>query len=361
MLAALEQCWPPFVLVAGLLLIGLVAGEDGLFEAAADFIERLPGSPLALFAACCLMLAVTTALLNLDTAAIFLTPIAIGVARRRGVGEAPFLYGSLFMANASSLYLPGSNLTNLLVLSSRSISGGTFLTRMLPAALAATIVTAAGIACLHRHALRGDGRAGRSSGGRGGTSRSRADCSGAGRSGAGLAGVIAAAALMVVLRNAALPVLAVGIVATAWRLRQGRVSREQAWERLGAPILVGLFLLAFALGSLARATGFPGDAVTSLDAPATAAVAALSAVLVNNLPAAVLLSAAHVAHPTALLVGLNVGPNLAVSGSLSALLWWRAARSMDARPSALACSRQGILLAPLAIAAALALSAAVRA
>jgi arsenical pump membrane protein len=389
-LAALEQCWPPFVLVAGLLLIGLVAGEDGLFDAAAGFIERLPGSPLALFAACCLALAVTTALLNLDTAAVFLTPVAIGVARKRGVSEAPFLYGSLFMANASSLYLPGSNLTNLLVLSSRGISGGTFLARMLPAALAATLVTAVGVACLHRRALCGSGRS-REGSGRGGTSsggcgadagplrwaeagsvrgadagRVRRSDAGPGarprrapQFGVGLAGVIAAAVLMVVLRNAALPVLAVGIAATVWRLCEGRVSSDAVWRRLGAPILLGLFLLAVALGGLARATGFPGHAVASLGVPATAAVAALSTVLINNLPAAVLLSAGHVAHPTALLIGLDVGPNLAVSGSLSALLWWRSASAMDARPSALVCSAQGILLAPLAIVAALALSAAV--
>lgn len=371
MLAALEQCWPPFVLVAGLLLIGFVAGEDGLFEAAADFVERLPGSPLALFAACCLALALTTALLNLDTAAVFLTPIAIGVARKRGVSEAPFLYGALFMVNASSLYLPGSNLTNLLVLSSHRISGGAFLTKMLPAALAATIVTAAGVAWLHRRALRAgaeddslavgsEGSTRTTVGGEIGTrpdpgSAVRAQPQRASRLGAGLAGVIAAAVLMVLLRNAALPVLAVGVAATAWRLRDGGASREDVWRRLGAPVLAGLFLLAVALGALARVTGLPGHAVSSLGAPATAAVAALSTGLVNNLPAAVLLSAAHVAHPTALLVGLNVGPNLAMSGSLSALLWWRAARATGAQPSALAFSRQGILLAPLAIAAALAM------
>lgn len=60
------------MLVSGLLLVGLVAGEDGLFEAAAARLERLPGPPIALFAACCVAVALTTALLNLDTSAVFL-------------------------------------------------------------------------------------------------------------------------------------------------------------------------------------------------------------------------------------------------------------------------------------------------
>lgn len=343
---ALQQAWPPFVLVAGLLLIGLIAGGDGLFAAAASRLERLPGPPLALFAASCALVALTTALLNLDTAAVFLTPVVIEAARRRGAAETPFLYGALFMVNASSLYLPGSNLTNLLVLSAHGGSGGAFFLRMLPAALTATLLTAVLLAVVHRRALAHAGDT---------PVPDRPDAT----LGLGLACVLAAAVLMIVLRNAALPVLAIGVLAALVRLGQRRVSPGELLDRLGAPALAGLFALAVALGAIARATGFPGDAIATLDAPATAALAALASVLVNNLPAAVLLSSGHPAHPTALLIGLNLGPNLAVTGSLSALLWWRAAVSVGATPSALSYSRQGLLLAPLAIAAALAASLAI--
>jgi arsenical pump membrane protein len=82
-------------------------------------------------------------------------------------------------------------------------------------------------------------------------------------------------------------------------------------------------------------------------------VAALASIAVNNLPAAVLLSAHGGVRPQALLFGLDLGPNLAVTGSLAVLLWWRAARASGLRPSALEYSRQGVMLAPLAIAAAL--------
>ena len=59
-----------------------------------------------------------TAVLNLDTAVAFLTPVLVVAARRRGRTR-PFLYLAVFLANGASLLLPGSNLTNLIVLGGR--------------------------------------------------------------------------------------------------------------------------------------------------------------------------------------------------------------------------------------------------
>jgi arsenical pump membrane protein len=77
-------------------------------------------------------------------------------------------------------------------------------------------------------------------------------------------------------------------------------------------------------------------------------------VLVNNLPAAVLLSTQPPAHPEALLLGLDLGPNLAVTGSLSAVLWLQAARTVGAHASITTYSRLGLLLVPTTLAATLA-------
>lgn len=52
-----------------------------------------------------------------------------------------FLYGTLFMTNAASLLLPGSNLTNLLVLGHEQVSGAEFASRMWPAFVTAVAVT----------------------------------------------------------------------------------------------------------------------------------------------------------------------------------------------------------------------------
>ena len=81
-------------------------------------------------------------------------------------------------------------------------------------------------------------------------------------------------------------------------------------------------------------------------------MAAVSSVLVNNLPAAALLAARQPPHPFELLVGLNVGPNLFVTGSLAWVLWWRSARRVDAYPSIRRATVLGLVGAPLAMAAA---------
>jgi arsenical pump membrane protein len=118
-------------------------------------------------------------------------------------------------------------------------------------------------------------------------------------------------------------------------------------------VLVGLFGLAVALGTVGRAWAWPADLFAHLDPWSTAAVAAIAAVLVNNLPAASLLAARVPHQPYALLIGLNLGPNLFVSGSLAWILWLRAARAVGARPSIVHAARLGVIAVPLSMAAAL--------
>src|SRR5579871_3596326 len=150
---AAGQDWQPFVLVAGLLLIGLVADRDGLFEAGGHQLARMARSGVALYCGAAVLIGVVTALLNLDTSVAFLTPVLVYTARRRGGGEAPLLYGCLLLSNAGSLLLPGSNLTNLIVLGHLHLSGALFLSRMWLAWLAALTVTALVLAVTQRREL----------------------------------------------------------------------------------------------------------------------------------------------------------------------------------------------------------------
>src|SRR5205823_1628964 len=204
--AAFSQAWPAFALGAGLLLVGSAAARDGVFEAAGALSARAPGGPVALLAALLLVEAAVTAVLNLDTAVVFMTPVLLHAARRRGVADDAFLYGAVFMANAASLLLPGSNLTNLIVLA-------------------------------HEHVA-------------------------------------------------------------------------------GTALLLGILGIAVALGALARAADV-ADLVEHAGRWETAWLAVGAAALVNNLPAAVMLSSRVPAHPRALLLGLDLGPNLVATGSLS--------------------------------------------
>jgi arsenical pump membrane protein len=117
--------------------------------------------------------------------------------------------------------------------------------------------------------------------------------------------------------------------------------------------LAGLLVLTVTLGAAARAWDTPSRLLVSGDPWTVAAIGAAASVIVNNLPAAVLLSAQPLPDPQALLLGLDIGPNLAVTGSLSALLWLQSARTVDADPSIGTYSRLGLLLAPLSLALAL--------
>ena len=152
--SAATQDWSPFVLVTGLLLVGLVAADDGLFTATGYQLARVARSGRVLFIGVTVMVGLVTAVLNLDTSVAFLTPVLVATARSRGSGEAPLLYGCLLLSNAGSLFLPGSNLTNLIVLGHLHLSGANFLAHMWAPALAALVVTAVVVAVFERRALR---------------------------------------------------------------------------------------------------------------------------------------------------------------------------------------------------------------
>ena len=145
--------------------------------------------------------------------------------------------------------------------------------------------------------------------------------------------MILAVVLVLALRSPAVPVFAVGVIAAGVHLARGRASLRAVTEVLGLPLLTGLFGLAVALGVLGRAWSGPAELLAHLDSWGTAAMAGLATVVFNNLPAASLLAARTPPHPFALMVGLNLGPNLCVTGSLAWLLWLRAARRAGARPS----------------------------
>jgi arsenical pump membrane protein len=164
------------------------------------------------------------------------------------------------------------------------------------------------------------------------------------RLGVGATATAIATALILGLHNPALPVLVVGLTA---------IALERIRPHIGVPVLTGLFAFAVVLGTLARRWYGPADLLGHLGAPGAAIVGAIASVLVNNLPAATLLSAQPPEHPLALLIGLNLGPNLLFTGSLSTYLWYQTAQRADAHPSLRLAALLGLGLVPLTISAAL--------
>jgi arsenical pump membrane protein len=347
------------VLVSGLLLVGAVASAAGLFEAAGHRLATLPGGEVTRFGCAAALIGVASALLNLDTAAAFLTPVLVHMARRRGRAEAPILYGCLLLANAGSLLLPGSNLTNLIVAGRLHLAGAGFAARMAPAWAVSLVITALVIALVHRKDLstdpvqtapNGTNLTVPSSGPRDASGSSSVWQS----STAVFAGavVIATTVLIVALPNAALPVVATGAIAVTFEISRRHIGVSTVARAVDLPLLTGLLGIAIALGTLGRAWDLPARVLAHLGTFATAGLAAVTSIVFNNLPAASLLAARVPPHPYALLVGLDLGPNLFVTGSLSALLWFRAADQAGATPSVRHATLLGVVAAPLAIVAA---------
>jgi len=343
---AASQDWPPFVLVAGLLALGLVARTDGLFDAAGTVMADLARGGRSLFVAATVLIAVVTAVLNLDTAVAFLTPVVVVASRRRQTDETPFLYLAVFLVNGASLLLPGSNLTNLIVLGRVHQSGGAFAASMALPWVASIVGVAAVVAVVWWRQL--------------GVCGPRLGEPVEWRAGAGLAGICAVVVATLVLAPSweAIAALVVGLCATAWALGRGRLHAREVRRTVNAPLLCGLFAVAVDLGTLGRVWSGPSHLLSHASSAVTAVVGAVASVAVNNLPAASLLAARPLAQPHALLVGLDLGPNLAVSGALSAVLWLQVAHVAGARPSARRYSAVGVLVVPVSmVLALLALSA----
>lgn len=351
--AAASQDWPPFVLVAGLLLVGLAAAHDGLFEAAGTAISSATGSSVVLFVGCVAVVVAVTAVLNLDTSVAFLTPVLVAAARARQTGERTLVAAVLLLSNAGSLLLPGSNLTNLIVLGHLHLSGGRFAGRTGLPWLAAVAMTAAVVGLAGRRDLVGGIR---------GATPLRPGM------GVGAVAVVMAVGAVLVLANPAPAVAATGVGAvvlkaslTSRRRGEGagrpdgqrELTLQAVLDALGAPTLIALFGAAVALGTVGRHWSEPYRILLHAGRFEAAGIAAFASILVNNLPAASLLAAHIPRHPVALLIGLDIGPNLSITGSLAWILWLRAARGSGAHPPVLTTVGLGLLAAPAAMAAAL--------
>jgi arsenical pump membrane protein len=339
--AAIQQTWEPFVLVVGLLLIGHVASKDGLFEVAGSKLSHLRGGTVVLFVAMMLLAATVTATLNLDTSVVFLTPVLLQTARHRSADEKAFLYGSIFMANAASLLLLGSNLTNVLVFSRSDVQGATFARTMLVPWLVSVAITTLVVLVWRWRALSSEPN----------TEPQEVQHF---TFGPGLVGVVAAVALMLAFSRPATPVLGVAIFVAALDIAiRHRFTLTSLVRSANFPMVVGLFVLATAVSVASRFWHIAQHLIGTAGSWQTASVAAVSSNVINNLPAAALLSAKFPQHPYSLLFGLNLGPNLTVVGALSSILWLQVARREGASPSAWTFTKVGVVVTTLTLVACL--------
>jgi arsenical pump membrane protein len=351
-----------FFLVALLILSALV-DRSGLFEWAALHAARAArGSGRVLFRNVFLLGALVTATLSLDTTAVLLTPIVLAFVRRLEVPARPYVVACAFVANAASLALPISNLTNLILTAAFRVPFADFVARMIPIQLAVLAVTYAALRVHFRAEVRSFDAA-----------RVPADPAEAiphrgyfratvAVLSLALVGYLAAPLVHVEPYVVAFVAAAVLAGAGVWAGRVSRATlREVSWGVV--PFVVGLFVVVQGLEDLGLPalaarwlSGAPGGDLGRTLAVTGAAAAASN--VVNNLPATLVARAAlgALGGPRdlvyAALVGTNVGPNLVPFGSLATVLVLTVARERGARVSGWSIVRAGLWATPLACAVA---------
>ncbi|MEH3141325.1 MAG: ArsB/NhaD family transporter [Mycobacterium kyogaense] len=360
--SAIAEMAPTVGFLAAILVLAHLADAMGVFAWIADQLRRgSHGSPTRLLSLVFVAASATTAILSLDATVVLLTPVVIATAQALRMDPRPHSYASAHLSNTASTLLPVSNLTNLLAFAATGLTFVEFTTVMALPWIVSIVAEFVVFRIFFARQL-----------------CAPADAPGAARA------VVADDVTSPPMPTAALAVLALTLagfavsgfvgVAPGWVAAAGAVvlagfalrARRTTLGRTlaAADVLFCGFVLALAVvvvavsdGPIGRALAerLPGEP-TLLGLLAVAAVAAVISNLVNNLPATLLLLAAIGTHaPPALilavLLGVNIGPNLTYVGSLAIMLWRRASAAAGADPQLRVYTVLGLLTVPAALVA----------
>ena len=340
--------------LAAMLLIAEGCRRDGLFDAMGALMARgAGGSPQRLLAFVFVIAAVITAVLSLDANVVLLTPVVFATAARMRTSAKPHVYACAHLANSASLLLPVSNLTNLLAFHASGLSFLHFGALMALPTLAAVGVEWVVFTRFFAVDLRRPRRAGAR------PARPELPRFALGVLALTLAGFAASSLVGVA------PVWFAAAGAAAITL-PALVRRTATPVRLVRAVEPGFLVFVLGLGVIVAAASANGldSAVRAVlptggslpDLLAIAAISAILANLVNNLPATLMLvpvaAAAGPGPVLATLIGVNIGPNLTYVGSLATLLWRRILRAEDSDVELGEFLRLGALTVPASLLAA---------
>ena len=323
-----------YLFLIGMMLLSVIARREGLFDwVAAVAVNHARRSPQRLFVLIYGVGVVVTAFLSNDAAAVVLTPAVYTATRKAKVKPLPYLFICAFVANAASFVLPISNPANIVLYGDRTPPLGQWLASFALPSLLAIVATFVALRWTEGRRLEA-------------TCESDVEVpalsKGAWTAMTGL--VLTAVVLLVVSARdlqLGLPTAIMGIVTTVIVLTASRTApwtavRDVSWSVL--PLVAGLFVLVEALAATGAIREL-GDLLTRSVAATPQATSWSSGLLIafvcnlmNNLPAGLIASSTiQLVHPPqsvvdALLIGVDLGPNLSVTGSLATILWLNAIR-----------------------------------
>ncbi len=351
-----------YLFLAGMMLLAEVARQEQLFDwLAALATKKASGSANRLFVLIYLVGIAVTALLSNDATAVVLTP-AVAAAMRTAKISAPlpYLFICAFIANAASFVLPIANPANLVIYGAHMPALQEWLSTYLLPSLVSIAVTFLLLYRLQRKQLSAHiatdipvpplSRGGKTAGwGIVGTT----------------VGLLAASFLNIQL---GLPAALAGtLIMLIVIVRTGRrpavFLTKISWSVL--PLVAGLFVIVEALHKtgLIQVLSSVLEHYSAQSIPLTAWVSGLlvgfGTNLTNNLPAGLIAGHVIQSAPTphliqsAVLIGIDLGPNLSVTGSLATILWLIALRREGITVSAVNFLRLGAWVMTIALVATL--------
>ena len=350
--AEVGRLLPVVGFLAVVLVLAQLCDDEGLFRAAGAAMARTNnGSARQLLAKVFVIGAATTVVLSLDATVVLLTPVVLATTRALGVPARPHAYATAHLANTASLLLPMSNLTNLLAFTAAGLSFHHFTAIMAPSWLAAVAVEFLLLRWLFARDLAVEPKPEPS------TDTAR---------------VPVFVLVVLALTLIGFAVTSMLGFSPAWAALAGAVvlgvralaRRETSIAGIAAAADVPFLVFVLCLGVVVDGLMLNGleaamrDVLPTGDTlPALLGIAAVAAVLsnvVNNLPAVlVLLPLVATSGPAAvfaILIGVNIGPNLTYVGSLANLLW-RSVVRRDIPAGFGEFSRVGLLTTPATLVA----------
>jgi arsenical pump membrane protein len=332
--AAVAKGTDVYFFLTGMMLLAELARREGVFDwLAALAVGAAKGSPARLFTLIYAVGILVTVFLSNDATAVVLTPAVYAAVKKARADALTYLFICAFIANAASFVLPISNPANLVVYGKSLPPLGSWLQTFLLPSVCSIVATYAALRLVLRTKIRG-------------TINGESSLPVLSREGKRAAWGIVAFGAALILTSAlgfdlGVPTCAAAVVVllvtTSFRWTDIRdVARDVPWSIL--PFVAGLFILVEALnqaGALAAMsrwfTILAGTPRIAGELAASFGIAGLSN-LMNNLPSGLLagsaLAAARVAPRIrdATLIGVDLGPNLSVTGSLATVLWMIALR-----------------------------------
>ncbi|MFT4152663.1 arsenic transporter [Parafilimonas sp.] len=324
-----------YLFLTGMMLLAETAREEKLFDWLAALATKYAnGSAKKLFVMIYLVGTAVTVFLSNDATAVVLTPAVAAAMKTAKVKQPlPYLFICAFIANAASFVLPISNPANLVIYGKHlpallDWAGHFILPSLLSIAVTYIMLYKSQRKFLDQ-SIETDIRVPRLA-----------------RGGRAAALGIGATAIVLLTASAfdvplGLPTAVTGIITSLVVVLIARQSplnviKGISWSVL--PLVAGLFLIVEALiktgliESISNRLAYYAATSPDLTAIVSGAGIGIATNLTNNLPAGLI--AGGILHPAcmpdiiknAVLIGIDLGPNLSVTGSLATILWLVALR-----------------------------------